>query len=113
MTRHSFIVEGPLVGYVRTTQRAKWVDPAYKRYQAFKATVRLLANAAGVPECIDASASVWVHVHWVKRARCDLDNAIKAILDSLWKNDRRVQYINAGSYEGKVEEKAFVEVEVN
>ena len=111
MTR-SFTIDGPLVGAVRTTQRQKWVDPRYKKYQAFKERVRLIANAAGVPDEIpkDGSASVFIRIHWEKRARADCDNVGKSFLDALWKNDRRVLKLTIEAIEHEGREEATVVV---
>jgi Holliday junction resolvase RusA-like endonuclease len=112
-TAITFQVDGPLVGAVRTTQRAKWVSKPYQRYRAFKDRVRLLATVAGVPPSLDPKDGVKVRLHasWRLRQRIDLDNVIKAILDSLWLNDRRVVEIQATSAEHTGKETVQVWVE--
>lgn len=86
-----FAVENPM-GAVRTTQRQKWVDPNYKRYEAYKRAVRLVANTAGVPAAIDAEyrAQVEMFFTFPCEVHADIDNLGKALLDALWKQDRRV-----------------------
>ena len=104
MTRDwTFTFSDPM-GAVRTTQRAKWVDPRYKRYAAYKARLRLLANSNGVPSALDpkGSYSLRVNAWWKGKATCDLDNLIKGAMDALWKNDRRVVEIAAISHEGQL-----------
>ena len=89
---YKLVIEGPLMGAVRTTQRQKWVDPRYKLYEQFKNYVRLLGNQARIPDTLSSSDKVFVrfNVYWTKRARIDADNIIKGVLDALWPNDRRV-----------------------
>lgn len=85
------------MGAVRSTQRSKWVDPAAKRYSQYKGTVRLLANVAGVPGEIPRgfTAKVALRILWNRRAKADLDNVVKGILDALWRQDRAVAEIDA------------------
>ena len=40
MSSIEFIVEGPPVPYVRTTQKQKYADKQYRRYQAYSERVR-------------------------------------------------------------------------
>lgn len=111
---YNFRIPGPLVGAVRTTQRQKFVDPRYAKYNAFKRTVRLLANRAGVPHELNGkSATVRITAFWRKRQRVDGDNAIKSVLDSLWKQDRRVLILAYRGVEFAGDECASVEVEVS
>jgi Holliday junction resolvase RusA-like endonuclease len=95
------VVPGPLVGAVRTTQRAKFSSPAYRRYKDFKTRLRILATLQDIPRDLDADGrySVSVDVRWKLRARCDLDNLVKSALDALWKQDRRVMHISATAEE--------------
>jgi Holliday junction resolvase RusA-like endonuclease len=105
---------GPLVGAVRVTQMSKWVNPAYKRYLAFKIRIREEADRVGVPEILlhHAEVSVEMEVHWRLRARCDLDNLIKSLLDGTWKNDRRVLRISASAVEQTGLERLVVRIKV-
>ena len=111
---YALTVPGPVRGAVRTTQRAKWVDPAYARYRAFKTTIRLYANQAGIPIALrsDQSACVRLSVNWVGRQRCDLDNVLKGLLDALWANDRRVTEIVGTTRENTGDESISIEVEI-
>ena len=87
--------------YVRTTQKQKWVDPRYKKYQQWKAAFRLAANLSKFPCSLDPGGSYRLDVLccWKGKARADLDNVCKAIQDSLVQNDRRILEINARSLE--------------
>ena len=103
-----FRVPGPIQGYVRTTQRQKWVDPRYKRYQSWKQTIRSIANVACVPEilCRSCRYQISVMVSWRGRPRCDADNVLKGLLDALWRQDRQIHNVTlttilrAGDSEG-------------
>jgi Holliday junction resolvase RusA-like endonuclease len=112
MSVWTFTVPGPIMGAVRTTRRQMWVDPRYKAYEQYKAKVRMLANCAGVPDCLGprGSYSLKLEAHWERLARVDLDNVCKGALDALWKQDRRVIHIWAHSFERQSEEKAIVTV---
>jgi Holliday junction resolvase RusA-like endonuclease len=112
MEMYSFQIDGPLQPYVRTTQRQKWVDLRYRRYVEWKKAVRLIANLSGLPETLppDSRAVVSVAVMWKRRARMDGDNFIKGILDSLWKQDRRVLELHYTAFEGAKAERASVSV---
>jgi Holliday junction resolvase RusA-like endonuclease len=81
--------------YVRTTQRQKWVDARYKRYQKAKAVFRAIADTAHIPADLSRAASVEISVFWKARPRGDLDNVVKFVLDALWKQDRKVTEISA------------------
>lgn len=108
----TFEFDNPM-GAVRSTQRSKWVDPAAKRYEGYKRMVRLIANTAGVPDVIGKgqTARAKVTLYWEKRAKCDLDNAVKGILDALWKQDRQVMKIEAEAIVG-ISTKDYAEVTV-
>lgn len=99
----SFVVDGPLVGAVRVTQKSKWTSEPYRRYAAFKKRIRILATAAGVPLDLKKAwrCHVSIEVHFNRRARIDLDNLIKSTLDGCWKQDRRVTKIEASVSEGE------------
>lgn len=101
MAEWSFTVDGPIVPYVRTTQRQKFCDPRYKRYQAFKQYVRSIATRSGVPEELEkvSKYAIYVSVRWKQKARSDLDNILKGVMDSLWSQDRRICHIIADSAE--------------
>ena len=90
-----FEIEAPLMGAVRTTQKAKFVDPRYKRYASWKKVVRLIANSNGIPTHLDPKKSYRFEVlaYWKAKQRIDGDNLLKALMDSLWKQDRRITSI--------------------
>lgn len=89
-----------IVPYVRTTQRQKWCDPRYKRYASWKGNVRDVADRAMVPDTLSGNQHyvIGVTVFWKKKARADLDNCVKGVMDACWSQDRRVKMIQA-SYE--------------
>ncbi len=91
----TFVVEGRPVPYVRMTTRSKWTARA-QRYLAYCGAVTLRAREAGIRP-IDGPVIVAVVV--VTAGRGDLDNYVKAILDSLngvaYADDRQVQCIQA------------------
>ena len=90
------IFNGPLVPYVRTTQRAKWVSKPYKRYQAWKSAFRLCLNTQGFPsELGAASYELEVEIYANKKVRYDLDNALKAVMDAAWSQDRQIKVVKA------------------
>lgn len=90
-----------IVPYVRTTQRQKHVDPRYGRYRRWKEYVRTVANTASVPAELnrDSAYGVEITVQWSGKARADLDNVVKGVIDALWKQDRQVKQIMAYSLE--------------
>jgi Holliday junction resolvase RusA-like endonuclease len=108
-----FTLEAPLIGYVRTTQRQKWVDPRYKRYAMWKKMIRLIGNTKGIPDKLTPadSVSVQVEVYWKKKATHDIDNVLKGVLDSLWSNDRRVVNVHAFCWENTGKEHANIKIE--
>jgi Holliday junction resolvase RusA-like endonuclease len=89
-----FTIDKPM-GYVRTTQMQKWVDPDYKRYQAYKTAVALTARNEGVPNEIQEGhrAQVEVFCTFPNEKHADLDNILKGVLDAIWRQDRRVSRI--------------------
>ncbi len=98
---HVMYSTGPIVPYVRTTQKQKFVDPRYRKYHQWKAAFRLWANIQGFPEELDLEKSYHLDVRiWIKgRTRSDLDNNFKAIADALFKQDRRIIDIRASIVE--------------
>lgn len=91
------------VGYVRTTQKAKFVSKQWKRYQSFKLSViKAYCDAANKTFRIshkpirDTSKYYSdIMVYFRNYAHCDPDNVAKAVNDSLFVNDKYV----AGSYD--------------
>ena len=114
MAEYSFNIPDIIMGAVRTTQRQKWVDPRYKKYKAYKILVRSLADQKGVPDTLDkdSSCAVDITAHWIKKQRCDGDNVIKGILDAIFKNDKRVLYINYRAIENTGKETANVKIHI-
>lgn len=102
------------MGAVRTTQRGKFTSPRYAAYATFKKLVALKAAEACCPRALgdDDNMSVSVAVNWKRRQRIDLDNLVKAVLDSLWRQDRRVTRISCYSRESAGYEDMRVTVEV-
>ena len=102
-----------IVPYVRTTQRQKRVDKAYRRYSGWKRYVRLTANTVGIPDELDNETKyiVFICVRWKAKARADIDNCLKGILDALWSQDRRGFEVKAVSVENC--EREAVEVNVS
>lgn len=103
---------GEIVPYVRTTQKQKWVDKRYKRYQAWKDKFRLSANTQDFPSELDPKVDYLVSIKAkvVGARRWDLDNVFKGVLDALFTQDQRVAAIS-----GEAEEYAgmdWVEVEL-
>ena len=92
---------GAVVPYVRTTQRQKWVDKRYKRYQAWKDLFRLSANTQGFPADLDPSMDycVTLKVFLSAARRYDVDNFFKGALDSLFTQDTRVASIKVDAEE--------------
>ena len=101
------------MGAVRTTQRQKRFAP-YRRYAQWKCGVRLRANVAGIPPTLKKSnvAGVGIEASWERVQRIDADNVIKAVLDSLWAQDRRVLDIRYHAVENTGGEEAVVTVMV-
>ena len=106
-----FAVEA-ICPYVRTTQRAKFCDPRYKKYRAWKELVRACANVAGVPSELrgDCNYSVHVHIYCKGKRRGDVDNYLKAALDALWKEDRRVMRVSAEGYQQHFRDRMIIEI---
>ena len=110
-------LEGPIVPYVRMTQRSKHADPRARRYlasqQALKIQLRQQMTEKDeyeplTREPLEAFLTFW----WVNH-RQDLDNLVKAILDAasgiVWADDRWVDHIEA-SREQRREQVCFLQV---
>lgn len=89
-----FRVNGPLIGH-KCSAAAAFDDG----FRAYKRTVRLLANVAGVPSMLNPKGiyTVTTDIFFRLKARTDVENVRKSIIDALWDRDRRV--LN-GSYRG-------------
>lgn len=104
----SFFVDGKAVPAVRMTQKSKYVDPAAKRYMAYKRFVGLTAksvmNKQAIQKIEDGTVSVQIDIFYEipksytkKRkteiydsdyqirpsVRGDIDNVAKSILDGM------------------------------
>ena len=106
MQKWHFTIPGKLWGYKQGRREAHRPERV-----AFKETVRLLANVAGVPDVTKAEDEIFleVYIRWRLKARIDGVNIYKLVEDSLWKKDRGVgggmwlRYLNQ-----KKEEEAVV-----
>ncbi len=110
-------LEGPIVPYVRMTQRSKHADPRARRYlasqQALKIQLRQQMTEKDEHEPLTReSLEVFLAFWWVNH-RQDLDNLVKAILDAasgiVWADDRWVDHIEA-SREQRREQVCFLQV---
>ena len=109
----TFRIAEPLSGYVRQTQRSKWVDPRAILYRQYQKKIQWIGMAAGVPRELPrypGRGILVVKIAWKKQARVDTDNIIKAIADSLWKSDRRCLTVFGDARENQNQE--FAEVHV-
>jgi Holliday junction resolvase RusA-like endonuclease len=83
-----FEIPGIIKPYVRMTRRGKWVDPEAREYLASKAAIamQLRAQMAFNERNIlppQTALRCYVLVQRVEALhRCDLDNIVKAVLDS-------------------------------
>lgn len=114
--RDVYLFEIPdTMGYVRQTQRSKWVDPRAIRYHAFQKRVRTIATKAGVPLDLPkrpAWAAVRVQTYFPGAATYDADGVLKAVLDSMWRSDRRALDVASKSHEDCACKEAYSIVEV-
>ena len=110
-------LEGPIVPYVRMTQRSKHADPRARRYLASQQALKIQLRQQMTErddygplrrEPLEVFLAFW----WVNH-RQDLDNLVKAILDAasgiVWADDRWVDHIEA-SREQRREQVCFLQV---
>ena len=71
------------IPYKRTTQRQKWVDEQYHKYQAYKELVQICARKAYKGETVTDDVWVSVDIYLYKGHQGDIDNYIKGALDSI------------------------------
>ena len=88
------------VPYKRTTQKAKFVDKDYHRYQAYKnaLVVAFIQKVGKHPHKVLIGTNKWVvdvMVTYKVKRHGDTDNVAKGINDALFLNDKYV----AGSYD--------------
>lgn len=100
---HTVVWDGPVVPYVRTTQKSKWCSKAWKRYAAWKDTFRLFLNAKDFPADLDPKTEyeLSIQIFASKKVRYDLDNAVKAVMDASWKQDKQIKGITARLFENQ------------
>ena len=106
-----FTLTGPLHGYTIQSRGSFW-NKRSRAYHAWKDLVRLTARAAGVPDEIpeDERWGIRTVIYWKGKARVDPENIQKGILDSMWKQDRRVSHGEFMSYEKNGPERCEVAV---
>ncbi len=110
-------LEGPIVPYVRMTQRSKHADPRARRYlasqQALKIQLRQQMTERDDYEPLRREPLEVFLAFWWANHRQDLDNLVKAILDAasgiVWADDRWVDPIEA-SREQRREQVCFLQV---
>jgi len=108
------------MGAVRTTQRGKWTNEAYQRYQTYKKVISLEARKH-VREPIEGAVIIQVDSYHPIPSRLlkaekiearagktrptskpDVDNIAKGVMDSLnklvWKDDNQVIGLTANKY---------------
>ena len=91
------------VPYIRTTQKQKWVDEAYKRYQAYKAEIyREFVKATGkLPHQIlkpKTKYYVSIMAYYKDKTHADTDNVAKGVNDAIFQKPLCDKYI-AGFYD--------------
>lgn len=86
-----FNLAGPLHGYTAQSRGSYW-NKRSREYHAWKDLVRLAGREAGIPDEIPPEErwGIKTEIFWKGKARIDPENVQKGILDSLWKQDRRV-----------------------
>ena len=90
------IWNGPLVPYKRTTQRGCRFDKGYKRYQRWKDAFRLSLNTQAFPSELGPDRyELEIEIFADKKVRYDLDNAVKAVMDSAWTQDKQIKVLKA------------------
>lgn len=99
--KYKMFWEGPMVPYVRTTQKQKWCDERWKKYAAFKAEFRLVADVQNFPSDLDASLdySILIHIWFTGSRRADVDNLGKSLLDSAFQQDKRIAEMHVVAHE--------------
>lgn len=103
------------VPYKRTTQKAKWLDKDYKKYQAFKEFLKCefaKQNKIYSHQVLDVKKTYEfkLKIGFKNKKHGDADNIVKGILDALFKSDKNVL---KGKYEVVSFKKSFIELEIN
>lgn len=118
--RYKFVIFGPTVPYTRTTNRAKFVSPQWKRYAEYKAKIvatflnsidnddaekrKFIYNYQmhGKPIVTTEKAYVLSIAFFANKRHGDPDNCcVKAVLDSLFVSDKNV----AGAFDFHYDDK--------
>ena len=100
MAVFSFVVQskGNPVPYKRTTQKAKWTDTEYKRYQEWKSKVvaDFVKEFKKFPYQIlkpNVKYYVEIEVFYMNKAHGDTDNVFKGILDAIFTKPLSDKYV--------------------
>lgn len=101
------------VPYKRTTQKAKFVDKDYQRYQSYKNAIicAFIQKVGKHPHKLLIGTNKWVVdvlVTYKDKRHGDTDNVAKGINDALFVNDKYV----AGSYDYMYGDVGRVEVTI-
>lgn len=98
--------------YKRTTQRQKWIDKNYKKYQEWKKFLQYtFRQQNGFMPQLEGAYFVEVMVYYKDKRHGDTDNVVKGINDALFKNDKfvsgsyRFEYANSGGIKVKIYER--------
>ena len=91
------------VPYVRTTQKQKFVDKSYKRYQAYKSLVvkAFIEETGKMPQKAlvkDKKYYVDVVAYYKDRTHADTDNVAKGVNDAIFQKPLNDKYV-AGTYD--------------
>jgi len=94
---------GNPVPYTRTTQKQKFVDKAYKRYQDYKALIvkSFIEETGKLPHKLlvkDKKYYVDVVAYYKDKTHADTDNVAKGVNDALFVKPLSDKYI-AGTYD--------------
>ena len=106
------------VPYKRTTQRQKYVDEDYKKYQQWKAIVyfSFIKQLGKAPQNFfkkDQKYYVDIMIYFKDRTHGDSDNIMKGVLDAIFQKPLTDKYI-AGSFDYQYDKKnPRVEVKIS
>lgn len=77
--------------YKRTTQRQKWVDEGYKKYQEWKSFILCeFFKQNKITKQLSGAYFVEVKMTFKDKKHADPDNVAKGINDAIFKNDKFV-----------------------
>ncbi|MFX3626143.1 hypothetical protein ACD574_02265 [Campylobacter sp. LH-2024] len=102
------------VPYKRTTQRAKWMDMEYKKYQDFKELLKWefrKQNNISSFKAFDKKKNYEfsLKIGFNNKKHGDADNIVKGVLDALFENDKNVL---KGNYEIITFKKSFLDLKI-